>query len=127
MYDKGKILAGLVIFFGVLSYPFWYTVASGNAGYYPEVEKAAHGTECFRDKQEMISTHMELLNEWRDEVVREGKREQITIVDKKYDKSLTNACLYCHENKDKFCDQCHNYLGVDPFCWDCHVDPKEFN
>ena len=127
MYDKSKILAGLVIFFGVLSFPFWYTVASGNAGYYPEVEKAAHGTHCFREKQTMISTHMELLNEWRDDVVRDGKREQITIDDRKYDKSLTNACLYCHENKDKFCDQCHDYLGVDPYCWDCHVDPKEFN
>ena len=33
MYDKGKILAGLFIFFGVLSFPFWYTVAKGKAGY----------------------------------------------------------------------------------------------
>jgi hypothetical protein len=33
----------------------------------------------------------------------------------------------CHSNKSKFCDQCHNYVDVDPFCWDCHIEPKENN
>ena len=37
--------------------------------------------------------------------------------------SLTNTCLGCHSNKAQFCDQCHNYLEVTPYCWDCHVDP----
>ena len=29
--------------------------------------------------------------------------------------------------KDKartFCDKCHNYTGVKPYCWDCHVEPS---
>jgi hypothetical protein len=33
--------------------------------------------------------------------------------------------MECHSNKTKFCDQCHNYMGVAPYCWDCHIAPKE--
>jgi hypothetical protein len=44
---------------------------------------------------------------------------------KQYNMSLTNECLRCHTDKAKFCDQCHNYMGVNPFCWDCHTYPKE--
>jgi hypothetical protein len=125
MYDKGKILTGLVIFFGILSFPFWYTVGQGNAGYEPVLEKAIKGEDCVIEAQEMKAKHMEILNVWRDEVVREGKREQINVGGLMYDKSLTNTCLDCHPNKDKFCDQCHNFLGVKPYCWGCHVNPKE--
>ena len=127
MNDKGKIFAGLVIFFGVLSFPFWYTVAKGNAGYAPELEKAAKWEQCVLDREEMIPDHMELLNEWRDLVVREGARDHVTEDGRTFDMSLTNTCLDCHPNKDKFCDQCHDYLGVHPYCWDCHINPKEFN
>jgi len=125
MYDKGKILAGLVIFFGILSYPFWYTVASGNAGKMPELEKAVKGEDCVLPAGEMKAGHMEILDEWRDLVVREGLRTFENAEGKRFDMSLTRTCLDCHPNKDKFCDQCHNYLGVRPYCWDCHVDPKE--
>ena len=38
-------------------------------------------------------------------------------------KSLTLECLSCHSNKDKFCDECHEYLKVKPYCWDCHIIP----
>jgi hypothetical protein len=31
----------------------------------------------------------------------------------------------CHSDKTKFCDQCHNYLSVNPYCWDCHIAPEE--
>jgi hypothetical protein len=39
--------------------------------------------------------------------------------------SLTRTCLDCHSNKAEFCDRCHTYMAVDPYCWDCHVEPKE--
>jgi hypothetical protein len=39
--------------------------------------------------------------------------------------SLQNGCMQCHSNKKKFCDECHNYLSVKPFCWDCHIQPAE--
>lgn len=125
MYDKGKILTGLVIFFALLSFPFWYTVASGKRGYYPEREKAAKGDQCVLETSEMIPKHMELLNDWRDLAVREGVRVHVTEDGRKFNMSLTNTCLDCHPNKDRFCDRCHDYLGVKPFCWDCHVNPKE--
>jgi hypothetical protein len=40
--------------------------------------------------------------------------------------SLTNTCItQCHSNKAKFCDRCHDYMNVQPWCWDCHNFPKE--
>ncbi|MGD8893899.1 MAG: menaquinol oxidoreductase, partial [Desulfobacterales bacterium] len=36
-----------------------------------------------------------------------------------------NTCLDCHEEKAEFCDKCHNYASVSPYCWECHIDPKE--
>ena len=35
------------------------------------------------------------------------------------------SCLGCHEDKTKFCDKCHTYASVNPYCWDCHTNPKE--
>ena len=34
------------------------------------------------------------------------------------------SCMSCHSNKDEFCDRCHDYLAVKPYCWECHVEPK---
>jgi nitrate/TMAO reductase-like tetraheme cytochrome c subunit len=39
--------------------------------------------------------------------------------------SLSQTCLGCHSNKEKFCDSCHTYSGVKPNCWNCHVVPQE--
>lgn len=121
MYDGGKIIPGLVIFVGLMTYPIW----SGNAGTTPKPEKPAGHEKCVKDKEFMRTSHMVLLNEWRDEVVRDGNREQIHIGDKVYDKSLQNGCMHCHTSKKKFCDECHNYTAVKPYCWDCHIQPKE--
>ena len=44
---------------------------------------------------------------------------------KRYEMSLQNTCMECHTSKKEFCDQCHDYMAVAPFCWDCHVAPKE--
>jgi len=68
---------------------------------------------------------MKLLNTWRDEVIRQDKRLYETADGRVYDMSLTKTCMKCHESKAQFCDQCHNYVGVTPYCWDCHTYPKE--
>jgi hypothetical protein len=39
--------------------------------------------------------------------------------------SLVGTCMRCHSNKSQFCDACHNYLAVSPYCWECHIEPKE--
>ena len=68
---------------------------------------------------------MDLLNTWRDEVVRDGIRFEDGIDGNRYEKSLSNTCLGCHLSKEKFCDRCHNYVGVEPYCWECHIIPEE--
>ena len=71
----------------------------------------------------MRQKHMELLITWRDEVVRRNVRTFKAFDGRVYDMSLTNTCMKCHDNKKEFCDRCHDYAGVTPYCWDCHIDP----
>jgi len=72
----------------------------------------------------MRKNHVDLLTRWRDWVVRDGDLEYVASDGKEYTMSLTQTCLECHSNKDKFCDRCHDYLRVSPRCWDCHNVPK---
>jgi hypothetical protein len=125
MHNGGKIILGLVIFLILITFPVWYNIASDKAGYVPELEKAARGDDCVRDSNYMTGYHMDLLNEWRDQVVRENDRYEIGSDGVQYERSLSNTCLSCHVNKDQFCDKCHDYMGVEPYCWDCHIVPKE--
>jgi len=123
MHDTGKVIVGVIIFLVLISFPIWYNVASETATYRPVLEKPL-GAECVRATSYMTGYHMDLLNEWRDEVVREDDRFFEGPGGVKMEKSLTNTCLSCHQNKDQFCDQCHDYAGVQPYCWDCHIVTK---
>lgn len=123
MYDKDKIIPGIAIFLVLLLFPVWYNM--GNAGPQPTLEKPKDATKCVEEVQYMRTTHMQMLDTWRDEVLRDGNRTQVTINSKKYEKSLMNGCMNCHTNKKKFCDECHQYASVKPYCWDCHFVPKE--
>ena len=125
MYDAGKIIIGLLVFLFIITIPLWYNIAIGKTSYIPELEKPTTADRCIAETDYMTSNHMDLLNEWRDLVVRGDQRVYVDSQGVKYEMSLSNTCLKCHANKDKFCDKCHNYLGVEPYCWDCHVDPKE--
>jgi len=58
-------------------------------------------------------------------VVRKGIRQYESSTGNVYDMSLQNTCMECHSNKSKFCDQCHTYTAVAPFCWECHIQPEE--
>jgi hypothetical protein len=69
--------------------------------------------------------HMDLLNQWRDAVVRDGDRIYVSSTGERFEMSLSNTCMDCHVSKVNFCDSCHNYVGVSPYCWDCHVEPVE--
>jgi len=124
MYDKNKILIGLAVFVVFMTYPFWNNI--GSAAYKrPELEKPRIAKECVESVEVMRSEHMSMLNEWRDEVVRNGEHEYHSTANHQvFQKSLTKTCIKCHENKDKFCDKCHATVSVNPYCWDCHVDPK---
>lgn len=123
MYDSGKVIAGLVIFVAIATFPFWFGM--GKAAPMPKPEILTKGQKCVESKEFMRSTHMQLLNEWRDWALRDGKRLYENERGEKIYISLQNTCMKCHSNKDKFCDRCHEYAEVKPYCWDCHYVPKE--
>lgn len=125
MYDTGKVIIGIIVFLALITFPIWYNVATGKATYVPELEKATKGETCVADTVYMRASHMDLLNNWRDTVVRRGQRVYTSPEGIKYNMSLTSTCLDCHSDKAGFCDRCHTYMGVDPYCWDCHIIPKE--
>ena len=126
MYDGGKIITGLIIGVGLLLFPVFYN--AGKAAKAPELvltEKAKEAKLCVEPKSFMKTEHMKMLDQWRNEVVRDAERYYKNAEGKIFYKSVQVTCMECHSNKSKFCDQCHNYMGVAPYCWDCHIAPKE--
>ena len=127
MKDKKLIITGVIIFFIIVTFPFWYN--RGRAAPQPDLiltAKAKAAKVCVRSTEYMKAEHMQLLDIWRDSVVRSGERIYVSPAGKEYTMSLSNTCLDCHSNKADFCDRCHNYASVRPYCWDCHIDnPKE--
>jgi len=124
MYDSGKIIPGLIVFVLFITFPVWYN--HGNARAVPQPELPKIVKECVLPAADMRSEHMQLLNQWRDKVLRTGDRSfDVKIGDKEYQKSLMNTCMQCHTSKKKFCDTCHTYASVTPYCWDCHIAPVE--
>jgi len=129
MYDKNKIVIGLVIFVAIVTFPFWYNLGRASTAPEPKLsEKAKAAKECVVPKVDMKSEHMQILDLWRDTVVRDANRVYKTSKGKTFNMSLStgeDSCMGCHEDKAEFCDKCHNYASVDPYCWDCHIAPKE--
>ena len=124
MYNKRFIIPGLAIFVLFVTFPLWFNAFStASTVPKPELPPGA-GTKCVAPVAEMRASHMVLLNEWRDDVLRDGNRVAVTVDGKEYRKGLQMACMQCHTNKEKFCDSCHEYTSVKPFCWDCHLTPS---
>jgi hypothetical protein len=131
MYNAGKIIVGLIIFVVFVTLPF---IISGEKAKMkpepkidtPEIMKLPEAErKCVESKDFMKAEHMKLLNQWRDWVVREGNGTYVNAEGKTFLMSLQKTCMKCHSNKSKFCDECHNYAAVKPYCWDCHIAPKE--
>ena len=123
MYNGAKIIVGLIIGVALLTFPIWYQM--GKASPAPELEMPKDQKECVASVSYMRTAHMKLLDDWRHSVVRDENRVHTSESGKTFDMSLTNTCLECHTNKDKFCDKCHDYAKVSPYCWDCHVVPEK--
>lgn len=124
MYNKRTVIPGLAIFVLFVTFPLWYNGLS--AGPIPKPELPPGGEkQCVAPAAEMRDSHMKLLNQWRDEVLRDGDRVSVNVGGKEYRKGLQLACMQCHTNKEKFCDTCHTYASVKPFCWDCHLTPGQ--
>ncbi len=134
LYDGGKILIGLAVFLAFALFPFYNNIGKVNAKPEPKTDTPAiqewvkqYGKkECVESKEYMRAEHMQLLNNWRDAVVRGMYRQYTSMTNgKTFNMSLQNGCMKCHSNKKEFCDQCHNYMAVKPYCWDCHIQPME--
>jgi hypothetical protein len=122
MYDAGKIIIGVIIFVALIAFPIWYNAAKG--GPVPKLQLPKEQKFCVETKDYMRAAHMDVLDAWRDSVVRDGNRIYVAFNDKKYNMSLQNTCMDCHKDKTQFCDKCHDYLGVSPKCWECHIAPE---
>jgi len=128
MQNGSKIIIGLILFLLIVTIPFSFNRLIAKNGVKGELQVEilpAAGDKCVRNKAYMRANHMDLLNKWRDEVVRQGTRFTESPKGGGMEKSLSNACLDCHSNKEEFCDKCHNYMAVEPYCWDCHLTAKE--
>ncbi len=127
--SKKTIISGLVVFGIAVLFPFWYNLGGTETVEAPELsEKAKAAKQCVLDKFDMRANHMSLLDEWRDSVVRDADRLYHGTNGKTFNMSLSTgekSCLGCHDDKAKFCDRCHTYASVDPYCWECHTNPKE--
>lgn len=124
LYDRGKISVGIAIFLIAVISPFWYNALTGRASYIPQLNLPTHEKQCVESTPYMRANHTELLNLWKERVVRTGERTYGTGDGKTFVMSLTGTCMKCHSNKDTFCDRCHAYVNVQPKCWACHVAPK---
>ncbi len=129
MYDAGKIIVGIVVFLVLATSPLWFNALTEESPEVPKLQLPTNGsTECVEATEFMRTDHMDLLNQWRDDVVRKGQRDYVSSSNGKiFDMSLSRTCMDCHSNKAEFCDACHTYMAVTPFCWDCHVEPKGAN
>jgi hypothetical protein len=127
---KNMIVTGLAVFVLAVLSPFWFNlVTTTQAAPEPELlGPAKEAGKCVLDKYDMRANHMSLLNEWRTAVVRNADRIYVAANGHSFNMSLStgeNSCLGCHEDKAKFCDACHTYTSVNPYCWECHTNPKE--
>lgn len=69
--------------------------------------------ECVRETIYMRFHHMDVLKAIRDESVREGKAQKITL----------ENCRECHTSRERFCNQCHNAVNLNLGCFSCHYYP----
>jgi len=124
MYNRGWVILLILIVLGIFFVPYLYNRAAPGFEQVPDLEKPDE-EHCVEDVQWMRAHHMQLLKEWREEVVRHSERtyHSFTFEGEEYDKN-TETCFGCHESKADFCDKCHNYAGTKPNCWDCHSTPE---
>lgn len=123
MRSRLLLVGGLVAFVALATWPAWRAMASPVPPA-PTLARPVGATRCVAPTDFMRASHMKLLDEWRDRVVRDGVRTYTDTDGRVVTMSLSKTCIgACHTDKTKFCDRCHDYAGEKPTCWDCHVVP----
>ncbi|HOD14400.1 MAG TPA: sulfate reduction electron transfer complex DsrMKJOP subunit DsrJ [Spirochaetota bacterium] len=116
------LLAAVLLAAGL---PVLYGLRPGQESSPPKLELPAGEKACVMPADYMRQSHMTLLRQWRESVVRTGDRTPVSAGGKTYEKSLSGTCFKCHAKKSAFCDRCHASLGAAPACWDCHHYTEE--
>lgn len=128
MQKKTNIVVGILVFLLVMAAPIWMNFGKDAADSNVEVSldtptiNALDEKKCIYDTEYMRENHMEILHQWKVQVVRNDNRIMVTPDGREFEMSLQNTCLDCHSNYDEFCEKCHNANGVDPNCWTCHTN-----
>ena len=102
MYNAKYIIPGVLIAVAAFTSPFWLNLG-GKTYVYPEVAlPTGEGKDkCIESKEWMRAEHMALLNTWRDEAIREGKREYVATDGGKRVISLQDTCMACPRNREQ--------------------------
>ncbi len=126
MRERVLIAGGVAVFLILFTYPLWHAAAMGTQAKQPQLQLPTQAKECVAPLPYMRASHMRLLIDWRENVVRNGVRQFHAANGRTFEASLTKTCLgQCHTDREKFCDRCHNYSGVSSlYCWDCHNKPQ---
>jgi hypothetical protein len=110
----------IVLALGLMAAPLLYAVLSFAARPAPEapwLEPAVPNTTCALPKDSNRHQHMRYLKTLRDQVLREGNREQITGARAQG----LGSCRSCHAHRERFCDRCHERASVRLDCFGCHA------
>ncbi len=126
MYNARYVILGIIVFALLFTSPFWLGGIFGDEGDYkrPAVTLPKDEKECIEPVAYMRAEHMQLLNDWRDEALRNENRTYVSSSGKKWEISLQNTCMKCHSDYENFCQKCHISNSVDPYCWTCHIRPE---
>lgn len=114
--SRGKILLALVL----MAVPLLFVLvgfAARPPAPTPWLQPARAHTTCILPREQMRYQHMTHLKALRDRVVRRGDRSAITGLEPQG----LSGCRSCHEQREQFCDRCHEQAGVSPDCFGCHV------
>jgi len=125
MYNKKSVMALILLVAVVVLYPFVKSAGRSAEPPAPSLDTPAINLlaekACIEDAAYMRENHMQILNDWRVQSVRDGATVYTARDGQEFPMSLEESCLGCHSNKGEFCDTCHTYSEVEPNCWDCHV------
>ncbi len=124
MYNSDKVIPGIIIFVLFVTLPIWWNHGKTVAAPQPELPQG----RCVESRAYMRSHHMQILNDWRNKAIRDGMRVYTASDGARFWIGLQGGCMKCHQDKSKFCDRCHEFAAVKPYCWHCHIPPetKEF-
>lgn len=131
---KSYIVAGILVFLLMITAPAWLNIGKSAdiaepavSLDTPEIQALGADAKCIYDAEYMRTHHMEVLAQWKKQAMRNNNRSLVLDDGREIQVSLQESCLKCHSNYEEFCKKCHDYNGVDPNCWNCHVNPSAEN